>query len=87
MLHTKSTLKEQTARWKTRCHYQFEKKWRGCSVGFAWPHSVEDPSNNHVPDSGMEYNCFPNEKVSSYWMDKLKERLKHKGRTTAVKVT
>eukprot|EP00547_Thalassionema_nitzschioides_P015074 CAMPEP_0194240100 /NCGR_PEP_ID=MMETSP0158-20130606/6376_1 /TAXON_ID=33649 /ORGANISM="Thalassionema nitzschioides, Strain L26-B" /LENGTH=889 /DNA_ID=CAMNT_0038974739 /DNA_START=67 /DNA_END=2736 /DNA_ORIENTATION=+ len=75
MLHTKSTLPEQTSRWKQRCHYQFEKKWRGCSVGFAWPTGLQDENDNHRPEDGMEYNCFRNDKVDSYWLPQLKQRL------------
>jgi len=74
MLHTKTTQKEQTARWAQRCHYQFEKKWRGCSVGFAWPNNTEDLANDHNKD-GMQYNCFTNDNIENYWVPKLREAL------------
>lgn len=75
MLHTKTTTPEQTTRWKRRCHYQFEKKWRGCYVGFPWPNGVEDKENNHQPEDGMEYNCFINQRINNFWAPKLKEAL------------
>jgi hypothetical protein len=77
MLHTKTTTPEQTTRWKKRCHYQFEKKWRGCYVGFAWPKGIEDKENNHN-EEGMEYNCFVNPRIENYWLPKLKEALERR---------
>jgi hypothetical protein len=75
MLHTKTTTAEQTTRWKKRCHYQFDKKWRGCYVGFAWPDNKEDPAHAHREEDGYEYNCFRNERVDNYWIPRLKEAL------------
>lgn len=74
MLHTKTTTPEQTSRWEKRCHYQFDKKWRGCYVGFVWPNGTEDLENNHNAD-GMMYNCFQNDRLETYWIPKLKEAL------------
>jgi hypothetical protein len=72
MLHAKTTTKGQTSRWKKRCHFQFDKKQLGCSIGFPWPEGKEDISNNHRPEDGMEYNCFKNERIDSYWVPRLK---------------
>jgi hypothetical protein len=79
MLHTKTTTPEQTSRWEKRCHYQFDKKWRGCYVGFAWPNGTEDPKNGHN-ENGMMYNCFANENFGNYWVPKLKDALNKRHR-------
>jgi hypothetical protein len=76
MLHTKTTTADQTSNWANRCHYQFDKKWKGCYVGFPWPGGVEkkgDESNHNA--EGMEYNCFPIEKVTNYWAPRLRDAL------------
>jgi hypothetical protein len=75
MLHAKTTTKEQTSNWQDRCHYQFKKKWRGCYLGFPWPEGKEDLANNHRAQDGLEYNCFRNEKIDSYWLPRLKTAL------------
>ena len=72
MLHTKTTTPEQTSRWSMRCHYKFEKKWRGCYVGFPWPGGMEDPLNKHRKEDGMECNCFVNERIEKNWIPRLR---------------
>lgn len=80
MVHTKTTPMDATSRWAKRCHYQFEKKWRGCYVGFAWPGGKEDPDNNHN-EKGYEYNCFPNERITNVWGPKLREAMQERNIT------
>eukprot|EP00548_Thalassiothrix_antarctica_P011362 CAMPEP_0194155296 /NCGR_PEP_ID=MMETSP0152-20130528/63899_1 /TAXON_ID=1049557 /ORGANISM="Thalassiothrix antarctica, Strain L6-D1" /LENGTH=779 /DNA_ID=CAMNT_0038862019 /DNA_START=212 /DNA_END=2551 /DNA_ORIENTATION=+ len=77
MIHTKTTSPTDTTRWNKRCKFDFEKKWRGCSVGFAWPNGVVDSENNHTKE-GFQYNCFMNERVENYWIGRLKEALKRR---------
>lgn len=74
MLHTKTTTPEQTSRWTKRCHFEFDKKWRGCYVGFAWPNGKEDKDNSHN-EQGYEYNCFVNDRIETYWIPRLKAAL------------
>jgi hypothetical protein len=78
LLHTKTTSPQQTSHWNTRCHYQFEKKWRGCYIGFPWPDGKEDPMKNHREADGMEYNCFVNERIENYWIPRLRTAVKNR---------
>jgi len=75
MLHTKTTSTEQTSRWKMRCHHDFEKKWRGCNVGFPWPDGVEEQGDLSHDEDGMKYNCFQNKRITDYWVPKLREAM------------
>ena len=75
MLHTKTTSAMQTKNWISRCHYKFEKKWRGCYVGFPWPNGTVAKGDGSHRDDGMEYNCFENDKITSYWEPRLREAL------------
>lgn len=75
MLHTKTTSAMQTKNWISRCHYKFEKKWRGCYVGFPWPNGTVAKGDGSHRDDGMEYNCFENDKITSYWERRLREAL------------
>lgn len=76
MLHTKTTTPDQTTNWKKRCHYQFDKKWRGCYVGFPFPKNLtkKDGEIPHRQD-GMEYNCYENEGITKYWAPRLRRAL------------
>ena len=75
MIHTKLTAPAQTSNWKNRCHYQFEKKFRGCWIGFPWPNGTAVEGDGGHREDGIEYNCFENEKVKSYWTPRLREAL------------
>jgi hypothetical protein len=85
MLHTKTTTDGQSSNWKNRCHYQFEKKWRGCYIGFPFPSNVT-PKDGETPhrEDGMEYNCYENDRITTYWAPKLRDALeKRRQRSTA----
>ena len=75
MLHAKTTLPQQTSNFKNRCHYQFEKKWRGCYVGFPWPNGKEEKGERGHREDGMEYNCFENYNITNYWGPRLRAAL------------
>jgi hypothetical protein len=75
MLHTKTTTDEQTSRWRKRCNFEFKKKWRGCYIGFPWPDGIERNGTLSHDETGLEYNCFPNEKITNYWVPKLRDAL------------
>lgn len=75
MLHAKTITEEQTVNWMQRCHHKFEKKWRGCSIGFAWPKGVEEKGDMSHNADGLAYNCFTNEKITKFWIPKLQKAL------------
>jgi hypothetical protein len=75
MLHTKTTSAKQTANWINRCHFEFGKKWRGCYVGFPWPNGTVAEGDGSHREDGMEYNCWENDKITSYWGPRLREAL------------
>jgi hypothetical protein len=75
MVHTKTTSVIDSKNWVNRCHYKFEKKWRGCYVGFPWPKGKADKKNTYNKD-GFDYNCFINENVENHWVPELKKALK-----------
>lgn len=75
MLHTKTTSAKQTSNWINRCRYDFEKKWRGCFIGFPWPNGTEVEGDGGHREDGMEYNCFENYNITRYWSPRLREAL------------
>ena len=77
---------EQTVNWMQRCHHKFEKKWRGCSIGFPWPTGVEEKGNRSHNADGLAYNCFKNEKINVFWVPKLQEALSTRN-TSHIKIS
>lgn len=75
MVHTKSIRADQTSRWSTRCHKDYEKKWLGCWVAFPWPNNTSAKGDKSYNKDGILYNCFVNSRVENYWLPKLKEAL------------
>ena len=75
MIHTKSLDFGQTLNWKNRCRFNFKKKFLGCFIGFPWPFNKQNEEKGHDPLTGLEYNCFVNEKVDRFWIPKLREAL------------
>ena len=78
MIHTKSLKADMTARYKTRCRHDWQKKWQGCWVAVPYPSNVS-ATDVHKPEydiDGMEYNCYINERVDNYWVPKLREAMK-----------
>jgi hypothetical protein len=80
MLHTKTSSPTQTSNWINRCHFEFEKKWRGCFVGFPWPNGTEVEGDGGHRADGMEYNCFENTRVMEVWSPRLREALAKRNR-------
>ena len=80
MIHAKTTDWILSSNYRSRCHYQFEKKWRGCFVGFPWPNNTMI-TGAHDAD-GMEYNCFVNYKVRDYWIPRLEAAVKRRQSTS-----
>ena len=73
MIHTKTAGIEDTRNYRNRCNVGFEKRWKGCFIGFPWPNNQEVQGLNQ--SDGTEYNCFVNEKVEDYWLPRLKESM------------
>lgn len=76
MIHTKLTDEKLTHNYRKRCHFEFDKKWRGCYVGFGWPNDTEVPGAHDA--DGMEYNCFANRKVENYWLPRLRQAIERR---------
>ena len=85
MIHTK---RSDTSNWENQCHHQYDKKWKGCYVGFPWPQSNQTMNKQtnlsattitlqeeQYNENGMEYNCYINENVENYWLPRLKQAL------------
>lgn len=77
LVHTKTTESETTRGYKTRCRYDYEKKWQGCYVAFPYPSNItnKNTEKNAHDTEGMEYNCWINERVEGYYVPKLREAL------------
>ena len=82
MVHAKATSAKQSSNWINRCHYHFEKKWRGCFVGFPWPNGTEVEGDGGHRENGMEYNCFENYKITNYWGPRLRNALARRRKET-----
>lgn len=83
MVHTKTILKDMTKGYKKQCHKDYKKKWQGCWVAVPWPSNdkkdiskLKQNKQEYNPQSELDYNCFINKKVDSYWIPKLKDALK-----------
>ncbi len=75
MLHTKTTVPEYTADWKTRCKEGYKPAHgQNCRVGFPWP--LNNERSPEKGTDGMGYNCFTNEKLSNFWIPKLREAIR-----------
>lgn len=75
MVHTKTVSPGMTLDYKERCRFDYSKKWQGCWVGNPWPTQTNMTGNRTYDESGMDYNCWINQKVEEYWIPRLKERL------------
>ena len=74
MLHTKTVVPEYTTEWKLRCKIGWKRHGQNCRVGFPWPQNNEKNSEKSTSD-GYGYNCFTNEKLSDYWLPKLRSAI------------
>lgn len=74
MVHTKTIKKDMTSSYQKKCRFDFEKKWLGCWIAYSWPNGTASKKDGHDTD-GMEYNCFINENVESYWVPQLRRKL------------
>jgi hypothetical protein len=81
MVHTKSLGRDMTHSYKSRCRYDYAKKWQGCWVAYPWPKGADTSVKNAHDDEGMEYNCHVNYKVEDYWVPRLREALEKRRRT------
>lgn len=76
MLHTKTVVPEYTTEWKIRCKAGVNPKHgQNCRIGFPWPENNERSTEKATSD-GYGYNCFTNEKLSDFWIPKLRNALK-----------
>ena len=89
MVHTKTTESMTTANYKTKCRFDYDKKWQGCYVAVPWPANMTAGSRGNdavlgwspsVPKdahdaNGLQYNCWINERVEAYYVPKLREAL------------
>ena len=75
MIHSKTIKPDMTYNWNKRCKYDYEKKWQGCWIGFAWPTGTEDKSHAYRQSDGMDYNCFINRNAEEYWIPLLEKAL------------
>eukprot|EP00980_Cylindrotheca_fusiformis_P022629 scaffold9523_cov103-Cylindrotheca_fusiformis.AAC.6 len=75
MIHAKSITQGHTMSWESRCAIDGKRKRAGCYVGFPWPSNTKSRTDNYDPDTKMEYNCFKNAKVDSYWIPRLTQAL------------
>jgi hypothetical protein len=80
MVHTKILKKDMTSGFKTRCRFDYDKKWQGCWVAYPWPQPKTAATYN---DEGMMYNCYLNEKVEIFWVPKLREALETRASSVA----
>jgi hypothetical protein len=80
MVHTKILKKDMTSGFKTRCRFDYDKKWQGCWVAYPWPQPKTAATYN---DEGMMYNCYLNEKVENFWVPKLREALETRASSVA----
>ena len=79
MLHTKTTVPEYTNEWETICKEGYIKPKHGhdCRVGYPWPQNNEHNPEKATAD-GFKYNCFTNEKLTNFWIPKLREAIERR---------
>lgn len=73
MMHTKTVSEEDTFDWLSRCRYDFDKKWKGCHVGIPHPKNIRIEGAHR--EDNIEYNCFPVERLTNFWIQRLKQAL------------
>mmetsp|Transcript_7245 Transcript_7245/g.10376 ORF Transcript_7245/g.10376 Transcript_7245/m.10376 type:complete len:967 (+) Transcript_7245:49-2949(+) len=74
MLHTKTSLPLDTFNYKINCKVGFVETWKDkCRVGFTYPNNIEAKGTGN--EEGFEYNCFSNEKLTNFWIPKLREAI------------
>jgi hypothetical protein len=72
MIHAKAG--DTSRNYKISCRFDYEKKWKGCMVGYPWP-SDNNINKATYDENGMDYNCFVNTKVEQYWLPRLEKAL------------
>lgn len=77
MLHTKTVVPEYTTEWRTRCKVGWKKHGQNCRVGFPWPQNNERNTEKATTD-GYGYNCFTNEKLTDFWLPKLRDAIQRR---------
>lgn len=89
LVHTKTTESITTLNYKTKCRFDYEKKWQGCYVAVPWPANMTAGSKENAAvlglsqsapqdthdENGLEYNCWINKRVEDYYVPKLHEAL------------
>jgi hypothetical protein len=72
LLHSKSTVPVDTKNWKNMCRHDFKLKYgQVCRVGNPWPNGTV--VEGAYDENGYLYNCFPYDKLTNYWIPKLKD--------------
>lgn len=74
MLHTKSKVAHNTEGWQISCKVP-NRSEHGCNLGFPFPIGA-DPEKERFNEKGWAYNCFLNEKIETYWWQKLVEAIR-----------
>lgn len=77
MLHGKTTMPGDTKRWSDKCRVDFKRTWRDkCRVGFPFPRN--EWSEGMGNEDGFEYNCFTNQRLTEFWIPKLREAMERR---------
>lgn len=75
MIHAKAITQGHTMGWSNRCGVDSKRKRLGCYVGFAWPNNTKSETATYDQGTKMEYNCFVNDKVETFWIPRLNKAL------------
>ncbi len=78
-----SLVPEYTKEWKIRCKAGWKRHGQNCRVGFPWPQNNEKNSAKATSD-GYGYNCFTNEKLSDFWVPKLRSAMHNRSKLIAL---
>lgn len=74
MLHTKTTPSRDTAHWNEQCRVDYPNWKTKCHVGFPWPGNLVRENEAKSRD-GHGYNCFTNDRLTSYWIPRLRDAM------------
>ena len=75
MLHSKTTDARDTKGWEKFCKLGFVGGYNDkCRIGFPFPNNIQKVNSSN--SAGFENNCWKNEKLTEYFLPKLKEAMK-----------
>ena len=78
MIHSKTMVPRDSVDWRERCQPDFKASHgKKCRVGFPVPNYDESKFGESDQD-GMKYNCYSYEKVSDYYLPRLREAMKNR---------